>query len=132
MSEICKEKRAMIRVLIADDHLILREGLKMILEETEDIQVVDEASHGDEVLDKAMKNSFDVMVLDINMPRKNGFEVLGELKARGNKIPVLMLSSYYGEDFRDLSIKAGAVGYIKKEQAPVQLIDAIRKVFREK
>jgi two-component system invasion response regulator UvrY len=132
MSEICKEKRAVIRVLIADDHLILREGLKMILEETEDIQVVDEASHGDEVLDKAMKNSFDVMVLDINMPRKNGFEVLGELKARGNKIPVLMLSTYPGEEYRDLSIQEGAAGYLTKNQAPKHLIDAIRKVFQDK
>ena len=122
----------MIRVLIADDHLILREGLKMILEETEDIQVVDEASHGDEVLDKAMKNSFDVIVLDINMPRKNGFEVLGELKARGNKIPVLMLSTYSGEDYRELSIKEGAAGYLTKNQAPAQLIDAIRKVSQDK
>ena len=122
----------MIRVLIADDHLILREGLKMILEETEDIQVVDEASDGEEVLDKAKKNSFDVIVLDINMPRKNGFEVLGELKARGNKIPVLMLSTYSGEDYRELSIKEGAAGYLTKNQAPAQLIDAIRKVFQDK
>jgi len=122
----------LIRVLIADDHLILREGLKMILEETEDIQVVDEASDGEEVLDKAKKNSFDVIVLDINMPRKNGFEVLEELKARGNKIPVLMLSTYSGEEYRDLSIKEGAAGYLTKKQAPAQLIDAIRKVFQDK
>jgi len=121
-----------IRVLIADDHLILREGLKMILEETEDIQVVDEASDGEEVLDKAKKNSFDVIMLDINMPRKNGFEVLEELKARGNKIPVLMLSTYSGEEYRDLSIKEGAAGYLTKKQAPAQLIDAIRKVFQDK
>jgi len=121
-----------IRVLIADDHLILREGLKMILEETEDIQVVDEASDGEEVLDKAKKNSFDVIVLDINMPRKNGFEVLEELKARGNKIPVLMLSTYSGDDYRELSIKEGAAGYLTKNQAPAQLIDAIRKVFQDK
>jgi len=122
----------LIRVLIADDHLILREGLKMILEETEDIQVVDEASDGEEVLDKAKKNSFDVIVLDINMPRKNGFEVLEELKARGNKIPVLMLSTYSGDDYRELSIKEGAAGYLTKNQAPAQLIDAIRKVCHDK
>ena len=122
----------MIRVLIADDHLILREGLKMILEETEDIHVVDEASDGEEVLDKAKKNSFDVIVLDINMPRKNGFEVLEELKARGNIIPVLMLSTYSAEDYRELSVKEGAAGYLTKKQAPAQLIDAIRKVFQDK
>jgi two-component system invasion response regulator UvrY len=121
-----------IKVLIADDHMLLREGLKLILDETEDIHVVDEASDGEEVLDKVKKNSFDVIVLDINMPRKNGFEVLKELKAWGNKIPVLMLSTYSGEDYRDLSIKEGATGYLTKEQAPAQLIDAIRKVFQDK
>jgi two-component system, NarL family, invasion response regulator UvrY len=121
-----------IRVLIADDHLILREGLKMILDETEDIHVVDEASDGEEVLDKAKKNNFDVIVLDINMPRKNGFEVLEELKARGNRIPVLMLSTYPGEDYRALSIKEGAAGYFTKGQAPEELIAGIRKVFQDK
>lgn len=122
----------MIRVLIAEDHLILREGLKMILEETEDIHVVDEASDGEEVLDKAKENSIDVIVMDINMPKRDGFGVLKELKAQGNKIPVLMLSSYSGEDYRDLSIKEGAAGYLTKEQAPAELIDAIRKVFQDK
>ena len=122
----------MIRVLIADDYLIQREGLKMILDETEDIHVVDEASDGQEVLDKAVDSKFDVILLDINMPRKNGFEVLVALKARGNKIPVLMLSTHYGEDYRDLAIREGAVGYLTKEQSPEKLIDAIRKVFQDK
>jgi len=121
-----------IRVLVADDHLILREGQKMLLEETEDIHVVDEASDGEEVLDKAKENSIDVIVMDINIPKKNGFEVLVELKARGNKIPVLMLSSYSEEDYRDLSTKEGAAGYLTKKQAPAQLIDAIRKAFQDK
>jgi len=121
-----------IRVLVADDHLILREGLKMLLEETEDIHVVDEASDGEEVLDKAKENSIDVIVMDINIPKKNGFEVLVELKARGNKIPVLMLSSYSEEDYRDLSTKEGAAGYLTKKQAPAQLINVIRKAFQDK
>jgi len=121
-----------IRVLVADDHLILREGLKMLLEETEDIHVVDEASDGEEVLDKAKENSIDVIVMDINIPKKNGFEVLVELKARGNKIPVLMLSSYSEEDYRDLSTKEGAAGYLTNKQAPAQLINVIRKAFQDK
>ncbi|MEW6053174.1 MAG: response regulator transcription factor [Nitrospirota bacterium] len=122
----------MIRVLIVDDHLILREGLKMILEETEDIQVVDEASDSEEVLDKAKENSIDVIVMDINMPKRDGFSILRELKVRGNKIPVLMLSSYSGEDYGALSIKEGAAGYLTKDHAPADLIDAIRKVIQGK
>ncbi len=120
----------MIKVLIADDHLLLREGLKLILDETEDIQVVEEALHGQEVLDKAEEN-IDVIVMDINMPKKNGFEVLAELKAMGSKIPVLLLSSYSTEEYRDDVIKEGAAGYLMKEHASAHLIDAIRKVFQD-
>lgn len=77
----------MIKVLIADDNHLLRAGLKLILSDTKDIYVVEEASNGQEVLDRLNTNSFDVIVLDINMPKKTGFEVLTELKTRGNKIP---------------------------------------------
>ncbi|MFA4919538.1 MAG: response regulator transcription factor [Thermodesulfovibrionales bacterium] len=122
----------MIRVLIADDHMLLREGLKLILSDTEDIVVVAEASDGQEVLDKVEKNNLDVIVLDINMPRKTGVEVLAELKAGGNKIPVLILSTYSAEDYKDLAIREGASGYLSKEEAPELLIDAIRDVFQNK
>jgi DNA-binding NarL/FixJ family response regulator len=122
----------MIKVLIADDHPLLRQGLKLILEETEDIRVAEEASDGEEVLDRLKNNSFDVMVLDINMPKKSGFEVLEELKARGNTIPVLILSTYSEDEYIDLAIKKGAAGYLTKEQAPEKLIDAIRDVFINK
>lgn len=121
----------MIRVLIADDHLLLREGLKMILEETEDIQVVEEASNGQEVLCKANED-IDVIVMDINMPKKNGFEVLTELKTMGSKIPVLLLSSYSTEEYKDAAIREGAAGYLTKERSPMMLIDAIRKVFSDR
>ncbi|HMK49019.1 MAG TPA: response regulator transcription factor [Thermodesulfovibrionales bacterium] len=120
----------MIRVLIADDHPLLREGLKLICSETKDIHVVDEASNGEEVLDKVKKDDFDVLVLDINMPRKGGFEVLDELRASGNKIPVLVLSTYSEEDYKELAIKAGAAGYLTKEQAPDRLIEEIRRVSK--
>jgi two-component system, NarL family, invasion response regulator UvrY len=120
-----------IKVLIADDHLLLREGLKLILEDTGDIQVVEEALNGREVLDKADKD-IDVIVMDINMPEKNGFEVLAELRRMGSKIPVLILSSYPAEEYRDAVIKEGAADYLTKEQSPSQLIDAIRNVFSNK
>jgi two-component system, NarL family, invasion response regulator UvrY len=120
----------MIRVLIADDHSLMRAGLKMILSETEDLRVAEEASNGEEVLDKLKNNSFDVMLLDINMPKKSGFEVLAELRAMGNRMPVVVLSTFSAEDYGDSAIKAGAAGYLTKEQAPEKLIDAIRKVVK--
>ena len=122
----------MIKVLIADDNQLLREGLKLILSDTKDIHVVEEASNGQEVLDKLDTNSFDVIVLDINMPKKTGFEVLTELKTRGNKIPVLILSTYSAEDYRHLAIKEGASGYLTKEDAPELFIDSVRQVFQNK
>ena len=120
----------MIRVLIADDHALLREGLKLILSDTDDVQVCGEAANGEEVLDKLRNNSFDVIVLDINMPRKNGFEVLDELRGGGNCIPVLILSTYSAEDYRDLAVMKGADGFIAKDQAPGKLLDAIRNVVK--
>ena len=126
-----KDKRVMIKVLIADDHPLLRQGLKLILEETEDIRVAEEASDGEEVLDRLKNNSFDVMVLDINMPRKGGFEVLEKLKTLGNKIPVLILSTYSEDEYKELAMREGAAGYLTKEQAPEKLIDAIRRVFKK-
>ena len=122
----------MIKVLIADDHAILRRGLKMILSETEDIVVADEAANGEEVLEKLKTMDFDVMVLDITMPKKTGLEVLKELKTQGNEIPVLILSTYSAEEYGELAIKEGASGYLAKEDAPEKLITAIRKVLQNK
>jgi two-component system invasion response regulator UvrY len=120
----------MIKVLIADDHSLVREGLKLILSGTEDLYVAAEASNGEEVLDKLKNNSFDVMVLDINMPKKSGFEVLAELRAMGNQMPVVILSTFSAEDYRDLAMKEGAAYYLSKDQAPEKLIDALRDVFK--
>jgi two-component system, NarL family, invasion response regulator UvrY len=118
----------MIRVLIADDHPLLREGLKLILSETDDIALAGEASDGEEVLDKMKTDNFDVLVLDITMPKKNGFEVLKELRNAGNDMPVLMLSAYSFEEYGESAVKEGASGYLTKEEAPEKLIDAIREV----
>ena len=122
----------MIRVLIADDQWLMREGLKLILSETEDLHVTEEASNGEEALEKLKHNSFDVMVLDINMPKKSGFEVLSELRAMGNQMPVVILSTFSAEDCRDLAIKLGAAYYLTKEQASEEIIDVLRKVVRNK
>jgi two-component system invasion response regulator UvrY len=122
----------MIKVLIADDHELMRIGLKMLLEGTEDIVVSAEATNGEEVLDRLKTNNFDVMVLDISMPKKTGIEVLRELKAQGNKIPVLILSTYSMEECGERAIKEGADGFLSKEDAPEKLIDAIRKASQNK
>ena len=107
----------MIKVLIADDHAILRKGLKMLLEETEDIVVVAEAADGEEVLEKLDKFDFDVMVLDINMPRKTGIEVLKEIRSMGKEIPVLILSTYSADECGEMAMKECASGYLSKEEA---------------
>jgi len=121
-----------IKILVADDHELMRIGLKMLLEGTEDIVVAAEATNGEEVLDKLKTDNFDVMVLDISMPKKTGIEVLRELKAQGNKIPVLILSTYSMEECGERAIKEGADGFLSKEDAPEKLIDAIRKVSQDK
>ena len=122
----------MIKLLIADDHHFVREGLKMILSETEDIVVTAEASDGEEVLDKLKADNFDVMLLDMAMPRKSGLDVLREIKAQGDKIPVIMMSAYATDDYGQRAIKDGADGFLSKEDIPEKLIDAIRKVVQNK
>jgi two-component system, NarL family, invasion response regulator UvrY len=122
----------LIKVLIADDHPLLREGLKLILSETDDIVLAGEATEGQEVLDKVKADHFDVLVLDITMPKKNGFEVLKELRTDGNDIPILILSTYSAEEYGELAVREGASGYLTKDEAPEKLIDAIRHVSRKK
>lgn len=118
----------MIRILIADDHAIVREGLKQILAETTDMIVVDEASTGQEVLNKLSKTDCDVVLLDISMPGRSGLDILKQLKGERPKLPVLILSMYSEEQYAMRSLRAGASGYMTKESAPDELIQAIRKV----
>jgi two-component system, NarL family, invasion response regulator UvrY len=120
----------MIRVFIADDHTLFREGLKKIIAGTSDIVVADEASNGNEVLAKLRENSFDVLVLDIGMPGKDGLEVLKEVRTRHQRMPVLMLSMFPEEQYATRVLKAGASGYLTKESAPDVLITAVRKAAR--
>ncbi|HTG02342.1 MAG TPA: response regulator transcription factor [Nitrospirota bacterium] len=118
----------MTRILIADDHAIFREGLKQILEDYDDLEIIDEASRGQEVLDKVAKKDYDLLLLDIAMPGLSGLDTLKLLKVQKPRLRVLILSMYPEEQYAVRAIKAGASGYITKASASEELIEAIRKV----
>ena len=120
----------MIKILIADYHPIVRQGFKQVLSDTPDMVVADEAGNGQEVLSLVSKKDYDVILLYISMPGKNGLEVLKELKIVSPKTPVLILSIYPEEQYAIRALKAGASGYLTKASAPEELISAIRKVSR--
>lgn len=119
----------MIRILIADDHAIVRAGLKQILEGIPDMILADEAANGWELLEKVRKDDFDVIVLDITMPGGGGIDVLKQLRNERPKLPVLALSIHPEEQYGKRMLKAGAAGYLTKESAPDELVTAIRKVY---
>lgn len=114
--------------MIADDHAVVRSGLKQILAETSDIVVAGEATNGREVLEKLEKHHWDVLVLDITMPGRSGLEILKDIKRLKPELPVLVLSMHAEEQFATRTLKAGASGYLNKESAPEELVKAIRKV----
>jgi len=118
----------MIRVLIADDHEIVRAGLRQFLSDEPDIQVTGEAGSGDEVMAQLRAGEFDVLVLDISMPDRNGIDVLKLIRQRKPDLPVLILSTYPEEQYAINLIRAGASGYLTKESAPDDLVKAIRSV----
>jgi DNA-binding NarL/FixJ family response regulator len=118
----------MTRILIADDHTIFREGLKHILAEYPDLIVSDEASNGQEVLEKVWKKEYDILLLDISMPGISGIDVLKQLRTEKPKLAVLVLSMHPEEQYAVRVLKAGASGYLTKESAPDELIHAIRKI----
>ncbi len=117
------------RILLADDHAILRDGIRGILEATPGFEVVAEASDGMEAIAALEKNQFDVAILDINMPKLNGLDTLKHFKSVAPKLPVLILSMYPEEQYAVRMLKAGASGYLTKEAASNQLIQAINKVI---
>ncbi len=119
---------AMIKVLVADDYAIVRKEIALIIAETTDIVVTDEAKNGQEVLEKTLINDFDLVLLDISMPGRDGLEILKELKIRQPKLTVLMLSTYPEEQYAVRALRSGAAGYLTKDRAPDELITAIRKV----
>lgn len=119
----------MINILIADDHALMRAGLKRILKDEPDIKVVGEASNGFEVLEAVKKNKIDFIVLDLTMPGKNGLEVIKELKQSNKEILILILSMHPEDRFAVRALKSGASGYMTKESAPDELVNAIRKII---
>ena len=120
----------MIRVLLADDHTIVRSGLKQILDSDPAMNVVFEAGNGNEVVEFVRGNPIDVVVMDITMPGRNGLEALKDLKRMDPRLPVLVLSMHPHDQYAVRVLKAGAAGYITKESAPDELVTAIKKAFR--
>jgi two-component system invasion response regulator UvrY len=117
----------MIKVLIADDHAVVREGVRQILSDTPDIAVVAEARDGQEAVERVRSEQLDVVVLDITMPGKSGIEALTEIKRDRPALPVLILSVHSEEQYGPRILKAGASGYLPKDSLPDQLVQAIRK-----
>ncbi len=117
-----------IRVFIADDHFVVRQGLKHTLSQNSDMEVVGEAEDGNQVLERIKDMEIDVILLDIEMPKKNGWEVMNQVRSLHPKLNVLMLSIFPEEHYGLRLIKAGASGYLTKASAPDQLCQAIRAV----
>ncbi len=120
--------KATIRVFIADDHAIVREGLKQILAEQRDIIVAGEAENGLDAIKLFRKSRCNVMLLDISLPDRNGIEVLKQIKAERPELAVLMLSMHREDQYAIRALKAGAAGYLTKQSAPRELVTAIRQV----
>ena len=119
----------MIKVILVDDHAIVREGIRRIIDDTAGITITAEASTGQEALDLIGKKKYDLVILDISMPGKNGLQTLKEIKKYDAKLPVLMLSMHAEEQYAMRAIKAGASGYLTKESASEELVSAILKTY---
>jgi two-component system invasion response regulator UvrY len=119
----------MIKVLLADDHSIVREGLRRIVEESGDLEVVAEAADGREALKQVEELAPDVAVVDISMPGIDGLEVVSRLKDTHPGLPVLILTMHEEAQYIVRAIEAGAMGYLTKQSAPEQLVTAIRRVY---
>lgn len=117
-----------IRVLIADDHAIIRQGLKQILSDTDDMEVSGEADGGISAIQLIREKPYDVVLLDVSMPDRNGIDTLKQIKKEMPKLPVLMLSMHPEEQYAIRALRAGAAGYLSKQGAPEQLVTAIRQV----
>jgi DNA-binding NarL/FixJ family response regulator len=122
----------MIKILIADDHPLFREGLKKTLSEEADLNVCCEAQDSNELSQKLRVHQHGVVIVDINMPGRSGLEVLKEIRTEYPKLPVLVLSMYPEDRFAVRAIRDGAAGYLTKETVPNQLVKAIREVTNGK
>ncbi len=122
----------MIKVIIADDHTIFREGIREILNKTSDITLAGEAVNGHELLGKITTDEYDIILLDINMPGRRGLGILKEIKSIKPSLPVLMFSMYPEKRYAFRALKLKASGYLTKESASVELVNAIRKIYSGK
>jgi DNA-binding NarL/FixJ family response regulator len=118
----------MIRIVIADDHAIVREGLKRIVSDIRDMAVVGEAADGTQVMQRVRELEFDILVLDLSMPGRSGMELIRLVRAEKPKLRILVLSMHQELQYAIRAIKSGASGYLTKESAPDQLEQAIRKI----
>lgn len=118
----------MIRIVVADDHAVVREGLKRIISSAQDMAVVGEAANGAEVMQQVRESDFDVLVLDLSMPGRSGMELIKLVRCEKSRLRILVLSMHEELQYAVRSIKSGASGYLTKESAPAQLIQVLRKV----
>jgi two-component system invasion response regulator UvrY len=119
----------MIRVFIADDHVLIREGIKTLIGLENDISLIGETANPFEILESLKKNKCDVLILDISMPGKSGLDVLKEIKSSGISTKVLMMTMLPEEQFARRTLKSGASGYLTKDSAASEIITAIRRIF---
>jgi two-component system invasion response regulator UvrY len=122
----------MLRMLIADDHAIVRRGLKDILQEAFPSAEIKEVGDAESLIQKVIKEQYDVVITDISMPGRSGLEALQQIKAYDAKLPVLILSVYPEDQYAIRVLKAGASGYLNKDLAPEELVTAINKVLSGK
>jgi DNA-binding NarL/FixJ family response regulator len=122
----------LLKILIADDHAIVRAGLREILRDAPEQATVAEASDGRQALDMALNNDWDVVVLDITMPGVSGLEVLRAIKRKKPKLPVVMLSMHAAPAYVGRALQEGAAGYVSKETAPDEILTALRTVLAGK
>jgi two-component system invasion response regulator UvrY len=118
----------MTRILLADDHTIVREGLKQILGRTDDLQVCGEAANGSEVIDRVRADEYDVIILDISMPGRSGLDLVRQLRSEKPRLPVLILTMHAEEQYAVRAFRAGVAGYLTKDSASAELVSAVRKV----
>lgn len=119
-----------MKILIVDDHAVVRQGIKQILSEMDEDCQIGEAANGGDAIRLLRQNAWDMVLLDIGLPGKNGIEVLKQIKAEWKRLPVLMLSMYSEDQYALRAIRGGASGYMTKEMAPDELLNAIDKVRR--
>lgn len=120
----------MIRILLADDHTLIRDGLKQIFADTEDLQVAGEAASGHEVLARVREGEWDILLLDLSMPGRSGLELVKQIKSEKPRLPILVLSMHDAEQYALRAMRAGASGYLTKDSEAPQLIEVVRKIAR--